>query len=165
MLAKQKCDWTAEKVDRLRELIALENGKRPSYQAIADELFPGLNARCAVSGKIHRLGIGVGFANCGVKKDGIFKRRKPREAREHIIPAGPNKELRCTIHELDSGKCHAPIGVPGTKSFRFCGNPVMIDRKTSYCAFHHARFVRPFVTRDQRLLEEEIGHARKFARG
>jgi GcrA cell cycle regulator len=146
--------WTDERVELLKKLWA--DGLSASQ--IAGEL--GGITRNAVIGKVHRLGLS---GRAKAPSSSVPRQRKPRapsmfraprpmmrgntalampaydyepepepELLENIIPIGQ----RCTLLELDSEKCHWPIGDPGEPEFHFCG------RKTCgqlpYCE-HHAR--------------------------
>ncbi|HVY59153.1 MAG TPA: GcrA family cell cycle regulator [Xanthobacteraceae bacterium] len=164
-------NWTDERVELLKKLWT--DGLSASQ--IAAEL--GGITRNAVIGKVHRLGLS---GRAKSPSSSAPRPRKPRthshmlrvsrpavrgntalaahlapdyevepepELIENIIPIGQ----RCSILELTEGKCHWPIGDPGTAEFFFCGGK-SIDG-LPYCSYHSRIAYQPVADRrrDKRL--------------
>jgi GcrA cell cycle regulator len=160
--------WTDERVELLKKLWA--DGLSASQ--IAGEL--GGITRNAVIGKVHRLGLS---GRAKAPSSSVPRQRKPRapsmfrsprpmmrgntalahapaydyepepelEPIENIIPIGQ----RCTLLELDSEKCHWPIGDPGQPDFFFCGGKT--GAGTPYCGYHaRVAYQPPAARRDRR---------------
>ena len=160
--------WTDERVELLKKLWA--DGLSASQ--IAGEL--GGITRNAVIGKVHRLGLS---GRAKAPSSSVPRQRKPRapsmfrpqrrmmrgntalahmpaydydpepepEPIENIIPIGQ----RCTLLELDSEKCHWPIGDPGQPDFFFCGGKTASS--TPYCGYHgRVAYQPPAARRDRR---------------
>ncbi len=72
-----------------------------------------------------------------------------------IIP--PNPEFRCTLMELNSQRCHFPIGDPEDhEGFRYCGCPD-VTMPGPYCAHCHALVYVPYTLQPaESLLDTEI---------
>ena len=155
--------WTDERVEMLKKLWA--DGLSASQ--IAAEL--GGITRNAVIGKVHRLGLS---GRAKAPSSSVPRQRKPRapsmfraprpmmrgnaalampaydydpepepELLENIIPLGQ----RCTLLELDSEKCHWPIGDPGQPDFFFCGGKT--GTKVPYCGYHSRIAYQPATDR------------------
>ena len=160
--------WTDERVETLKKLWA--EGLSASH--IAATL--GGITRNAVIGKVHRLGLS---GRAKAPSSSVPRQRKPRapsmfraprpmmrgntalahapaydyepepepELIENIIPIGQ----RCTLLELDSEKCHWPIGDPGQPDFFFCGGKTSAG--TPYCGYHgRVAYQPPAARRDRR---------------
>jgi GcrA cell cycle regulator len=159
--------WTDERVELLKKLWA--DGLSASQ--IAGEL--GGITRNAVIGKVHRLGLS---GRAKAPSSSVPRQRKPRapsmfraprtmmrgntalampaydydpdpepELIENIIPIGQ----RCTLLELDTEKCHWPIGDPGQPDFFFCGGKT--NAGTPYCGYHgRVAYQPPQARRDRR---------------
>jgi len=158
--------WTDERVELLKKLWT--DGLSASQ--IAAEL--GGITRNAVIGKVHRLGLS---GRAKSPSSAAPRPRKPRapgmmrlarpamrgntalapmyeeavepepELIENIIPIGQ----RCTLLELDSEKCHWPIGDPGQPDFFFCGGKT--NSGTPYCGYHgRVAYQPPAARRDRR---------------
>ena len=155
--------WTDDRVERLKKLWA--DGLSASQ--IAGEL--GGITRNAVIGKVHRLGLS---GRAKAPSSSVPRQRKPRapsmfraprpmmrgntalampaydyeqepepELLENIIPIGQ----RCTLLELDSEKCHWPIGDPGQPDFFFCGGKT--PNGNPYCGYHARIAYQPVTDR------------------
>ena len=160
--------WTDDRVELLKKLWA--DGLSASQ--IAGEL--GGITRNAVIGKVHRLGLS---GRAKAPSSSVPRQRKPRalsmfraprpmmrgntalahmpnydyepepepELIENIIPIGQ----RCTLLELDSEKCHWPIGDPGQPDSFFCGGKTAAS--TPYCGYHgRVAYQPPAARRDRR---------------
>ncbi len=160
--------WTDDRVELLKKLWA--DGLSASQ--IAGEL--GGITRNAVIGKVHRLGLS---GRAKAPSSSVPRQRKPRapsmfraprpmmrgntalaqmpsydydpepepELIENIIPIGQ----RCTLLELDTEKCHWPIGDPGQPDFFFCGGKT--NAGTPYCGYHgRVAYQPPAARRDRR---------------
>lgn len=155
--------WTDDRVELLKKLWA--DGLSASQ--IAGEL--GGVTRNAVIGKVHRLGLS---GRAKAPSSSVPRQRKPRapsmyraprpmmrgntalampaydydpepepELLENIIPIGQ----RCTLLELDSEKCHWPIGDPGQPDFFFCGGKT--PGGDPYCGYHARIAYQPVTDR------------------
>jgi GcrA cell cycle regulator len=155
--------WTDDRVELLKKLWA--DGLSASQ--IAGEL--GGITRNAVIGKVHRLGLS---GRAKAPSSSVPRQRKPRapsmfraprammrgntalampaydyepepepELLENIIPIGQ----RCTLLELDSEKCHWPIGDPGQPDFFFCGGKT--PNGNPYCGYHARIAYQPVTDR------------------
>jgi GcrA cell cycle regulator len=148
--------WTDERVARLRELW----GEGLSASQIAAEI-GGEITRCAVIGKVHRLGIEVRAkvaarpAQRVVKPKAAaprkFDPRKPVADRAApyvapvaeivaVSPSTPAPEemepsaMRVRLTELRERMCKWPIGDPGSPEFGFCGAKAALG--AVYCGYH-----------------------------
>ena len=134
--------WTVEHVALLRELWA----DGISASLIARKF--GEVSRCAVLGKVHRLGLaGRSTSNRLAipprpKSSTVyaFPIKKPLEAiRISAVRAKPKSgpdalpPLMLPVSDLTSEHCHFPIGDPLTDGFGFCGHP---KERGAYCAAH-----------------------------
>lgn len=147
--------WTDERVELLKKLWA--EGLSASH--IAAEL--GGITRNAVIGKVHRLGLSgrakspsaaasrprkartsgqqmLRVARPAMRGNTALARLhaydldfepEPQEI-ENIVPMGQ----RCTLLELNEGRCRWPIGDPGASDFFFCGGKPA--ENVPYCAYH-----------------------------
>jgi GcrA cell cycle regulator len=153
--------WTDERVELLKKLWS--DGLSASQ--IANEL--GSVTRNAVIGKVHRLGLS------GRAKSPSSAAPRPRKPRTHsmlrVRPAvrgntalaasyeldlEPEPELldniipigqRCTLLELNEGKCRWPIGDPGSPEFFFCGGKP--SEGVPYCGYHARVAYQPVTDR------------------
>ncbi len=160
--------WTDERVELLKKLWT--DGLSASQ--IAAEL--GGITRNAVIGKVHRLGLS-GRAKSPAsaaprprkpRAPGMMRLARPTmrgntalapmyepdvepepELVENIIPLGQ----RCTLLELNEGKCRWPVGDPGATDFFFCGGRT--SDGLPYCGYHARIAYQPVDRRrDKRLL-------------
>ncbi len=157
--------WNDERVELLKKLWT--DGLSASQ--IAAEL--GGITRNAVIGKVHRLGLS-GRAKAPTAS--VPRPRKPRASPhimrvarpatrgntalaplhsyeldvepepnliENVIPLGQ----RCTLLELNEGKCRWPIGDPGSTEFFFCGGKPL--EALPYCGYHSRLAYQPVAER------------------
>jgi len=154
--------WTDERVELLKKLWS--DGLSASQ--IANEL--GSVTRNAVIGKVHRLGLS---GRAKSPSSAAPRQRKPRahthmmrvrpqmrgntalayrhdleveaepELIENIVPLGQ----RCTLLELNEGKCKWPIGDPGSSEFFFCGGKPA--EGAPYCSYHSRIAYQPAADR------------------
>jgi GcrA cell cycle regulator len=146
--------WTAQLTHRL---IALWKEGRTAA-AVADLLGPGIS-RCAVLGKVHRLGLvreapsgpprragaraGEASASPGARAS-LGQGRPPASRRPESraaslapcreTPAAPGTPLT-TILSVKRGQCRWPYGSPGRPGFGLCGRPVA---RGAFCVAHAA---------------------------
>jgi GcrA cell cycle regulator len=165
-------NWTDDRVELLKKLWS--DGLSASQ--IAAEL--GGISRNSVIGKVHRLGLSGRAKNPSAS---VPRQRKPRshgtlmriarpgirgntalaqlqsyepelepepELIENIIPIGQ----RCSILELNEGKCHWPIGDPSSSDFFFCGGKTI--EGLPYCGYHSRIAYQPAADRrrDRRVV-------------
>ena len=160
--------WNDERVELLKKLWT--DGLSASQ--IAAEL--GGITRNAVIGKVHRLGLS---GRAKAPSTSVPRPRKPRPSShvmrvarpatrgntalaplhgydldaepepdlvENIIPIGQ----RCTLLELNEGKCRWPIGDPGSTEFFFCGGKPLTG--LPYCGYHSRVAYQPANVRRDR---------------
>jgi GcrA cell cycle regulator len=150
MIPTQK--WTPERVEQLRTCV----NAGLSCSQIALEI--GVT-RNAVIGKINRLGLSPGsrVAAPGLPRPRSLRTERMSQRRIlRAIFAEPVVEMtmiemapvesadRCSLLELEHGKCRWPINDPGEVDFAFCGNDAVAGM--SYCA-GHVRVAYRFPTR------------------
>ena len=141
--------WTPA---RIEQLTTLWKANDLSAAEIAAKL--GGISRSAVIGKAHRLGLAGGGSQgraTTASQDKLVPRarhaRVTRPRRQTRVAAAlskwPEPDVAVpldgqlvTLFDLDSSKCHWPIGVVGEPGFGFCGHSSL--RGLSYCA-HHTR--------------------------
>ena len=141
--------WNPERVALLRNFI----GAGLTCSQIAAEI--GVT-RNAVIGKIHRLGLGPGRPAAAPGRACPPRIRRPRLASQsqmlRLIAADAPRTAggagieaepvdtaqRCSLLELEQGKCRWPVGdqssASGAADFVFCGNEAV--EGFSYCAGH-----------------------------
>lgn len=143
-------EWTEERVEQLRVLHA----RQLSCAIIAAELGNGIS-RCAVIGKLHRLGLSN--ARSTIHRDNQYGRKprppKPKEKAVRIVKANGNSnnmrlysvakiealEMRCAdvvsleigLLDLEPHQCRYPTS---DAPILFCGHRKM--EGASYCAAH-----------------------------
>src|SRR5262249_23032066 len=141
MIAKERT-WTAERVELLKS--CLDAGL--SCGQIAREIGVSRNA---VIGKINRLQL----PRCNsvvarqARRKPVPPTRPPGIVTQHHIlmalraepqPAAEEVRVpgayRCSLMELNDGKCRWPINEPGAANFCFCGNEAV--ESLPYCAAH-----------------------------
>ena len=142
--------WTE---DRILRLTALWLEGR-SAAAIAREFGRGVS-RCAVLGKVHRLGLARGPEVRRARTAAPPRAKPPRDAIDALPPAarspaavkvrskgGTSAALgaappapTATILSVRSGQCRWPYGSSGEASFGLCGRPVT---RGAFCAAHAA---------------------------
>lgn len=132
----KEIEWTQEKIDDL----AIEFEKGSSMSEIADAMTVKYQediTRNAVLGKIHRLRMMRIKAVSKPKSKARAKKRRqqflpyqpPLPTKWTIEPPGL---FRCSIQELNSDRCHWPMGIG--PPFSYCGAQVW---NRSYCHFHY----------------------------
>lgn len=172
-------DWDADRIEMLRRLWADGHSARQ----IAETL--GGITRCAVIGKVHRLGLS-GRAKIAAPA----KPKKPRAARcanlkrwkpvivenrdaaaiEHVaetaaeLPetafSGPAGAVDA-VQSLKRGECKWPMGDPSEPDFRFCRTRQKPG--SSYCEFHAAK-AKGHGTPSERRAHVDAEHAAKRGR-
>jgi GcrA cell cycle regulator len=154
-----RLDWTDERI----ALMARRWAEGASAQAIAQELGPGVS-RCAVLGKIHRLGLPRPEVKLRREPEPGGSRRRPRSAGTSTLMAafaafglgpGPGQLDESSTHP-DAGKafgpprgllalsdatCRWPVGDPARSDFMFCGAAPLEARP--YCLAHCRIAYRP----------------------
>jgi len=154
MIAKERT-WTAERIELLKSYVdaGLSCGQ------IAREIGVSRNA---VIGKINRLQLPRG--NRPAVRPPRRRPAPPTRPRLvtqhhilmalHAVPQPAVEEVavpgacRCSLMELNEGKCRWPIDEPGSESFGFCGNEAV--ENLPYCAAH-ARMAYQFPARQRRM--------------
>jgi GcrA cell cycle regulator len=138
--------WNPERVEQLRSFV----GAGLTCSQIAAEI--GVT-RNAVIGKIHRLGLGPGRPAAAPGRACPPRLRRPRASTQRqmlrlissdgaALEADPvDSAQRCSLLELEQGKCRWPISDPGAADFAFCGNEAVAG--FSYCAGHARMAYRP----------------------
>lgn len=144
-------------IERTQRLITLWDEGRTAA-AIASLLGAGIS-RCAVLGKVHRLGL-IRAAPCRpTAKAKITSEktsfpessrgdRKARAARGSVVMQARQPPLKAdsgslaapenpaaSILSVGRGQCRWPCGTPGVLGFSVCGGPVA---RGAYCAAHAA---------------------------
>jgi len=142
--------WTPENIQRLTSL--WKEGRTAAW--IARALGPGVS-RCAVLGKVYRLGLARGpearRARVATpprvkppRKDASVERLAARRSGPPKIRAGaaPSAALvatpaspTATILSVGFGQCRWPYGSPGEAEFGLCGRSVA---RGAFCAAHAA---------------------------
>ena len=131
--------WTAEKVEKLKELW----GKGSTASQIA-EIIGGIS-RNAVIGKAHRLNLSSkiktrnassvqNYDNNSEENNSKQKRGRKSKFKSLIIEKDFEPENPKKLEELDESSCKWPIGHPEEESFYFCGRSSLKD--FSYCKLH-----------------------------
>ena len=165
--------WSDERVARLKELWAGGH----SCSSIAGQL--GGLTRCAVIGKIHRLGLSspetkisrVGLPRKPKKQPDIRRKKRfvfgPRGAHMVLAPdfsylgAQPAEGfIGLTLLQLKGGQCRYATGGEDDKPFLFCGQPV--KEGSSYCPACHARC---FVNMRVKYTENRVDSFANFLAG
>lgn len=142
--------WTPENIQRLTAL--WKEGRTAAW--IARTLGPGVS-RCAVLGKVYRLGLARGpearRARVATpprvkqpRKDASVERLAARRPGQPTIRAegAPSAALvatpaspTATILSVGAGHCRWPYGSPGEVGFGLCGRPVV---RGAFCEAHAA---------------------------
>jgi GcrA cell cycle regulator len=131
--------WTEAKINHLTTLWKAGH----SASEISRRLH--VASRCAVIGKLHRLGLAAGPRPAIPREKACAKRPEGRKTTRVRPPAvrvsaacvpAPDAAMRCDILGLTRSSCRFPIGDPGAADFAFCGAPRAGAH--SYCA-HHLR--------------------------
>jgi GcrA cell cycle regulator len=112
-------------------------------------------SRNAVIGKIHRLGLSPGrrpAAPAQPKRTAPMRGRRPptritrilrafADAGQTVVPFPSAVEeplidnaLRCSLLDLEGGRCRWPLSDPGKADFGFCGHEAIAG--ISYCVGH-----------------------------
>lgn len=126
--------WTEDRISRLADLW------RQGWTAaqIARDLGREVS-RCAVLGKIHRLGLGRGpqVAALSVVRARTGARRPKTSLRPPRVDARPETPATATATVLTVGwgECRWPYGHPGEAGFGLCGRTVA---RGAFCAAHAA---------------------------
>ena len=150
--------WTAEKVEKLRELWK----KGHTASQIASIL--GDKTRNAIIGKAHRLNL---------ESRTTSKKIKPKVDRENITPTevktqklGRKARFKALLldknfeqenpkkfEELTDKTCRWPIGHPYEKNFYFCGREPM--EKFPYCKLHVLYAFQPKNAKEEDQITDE----------
>lgn len=128
--------WTEDRVSRLTDLW------RQGWTAaqIARDLGREVS-RCAVLGKIHRLGLARGLQLKGAASSVVRSRagahRPKTSLRSPRLEARPDMPATATatVLTVGRGECRWPYGHPGEAGFGLCGRTVA---RGAYCAAHAA---------------------------
>lgn len=175
--------WTEERVDLLKGL--WKDGL--SCAQIARQI--GGVSRCAVIGKIHRLGLPgrAVIERKPVTKGASDSHRRgwsssPRRTRDRFIiinaATGEITDIRSIANEpkpltqadgshigvleIEKGQCRWPFGNPmDLSTFHFCAHPVRKD--SSFCEHHHSRAFDKIRTRQSEDRAKERGFERRCA--
>src|SRR5688572_26075348 len=118
--------WTPERIETLKTLWAAHR----SAAEIANELGGGLS-RCAVLGKIHRLGLSSPAES---RQRSLARKTAPapkRPAKPVLVAPEP---LNIPFLALRPPQCR--YAVNDAPPYLFCGNPK--QSLSPYCAYHHA---------------------------
>ena len=160
-----KAGWTEERVNILKHMWAAGD----SCQVIADEL--GGITRCAVIGKVHRLGLAERETKHAVS--GRWQGHQPKRIRtakpkttmriskkngsepilidevmiDMILEEDKNipLEQRKKLLQLTAKTCHFPVGDPREEGFFFCGAEPLEDQP--YCGRHCSVAFMPHASR------------------
>ena len=150
--------WTAEKVEKLKELW----GKGSTASQIA-EIIGGVS-RNAVIGKAHRLNLSakiktrqanVSNGDQEFNNKTKLKQRKSRSRFKSLLiekdfePENPKQ-----LEELDEHSCKWPIGHPNEKDFYFCGRSSLKD--FSYCKLHLLYAYQPKGRKEDFIEKEDV---------
>ncbi len=149
---KRASIWNEATIGLMRSGLALGR----SSACIAEDILKGFGiklTRCAVLGKIHRLGVSNPMPT--ERRERRAKgHRKPRvaigdrgwQAKPRMVPVvEPDPvmddsliplEQRKTLVELDLNSCRWPVGDPTTPDFFYCGGQI---ESRSYCRVHKIR--------------------------
>ncbi len=140
--------WTPENTQRLTAL--WKDGRTAAW--IARALGPGVS-RCAVLGKVYRLGLARGPEARRARPAAMPQAQRRREEVVAPRPAGrPSGPLKvraavarativtptsptATILSVGVGQCRWPYGCSGEAVFGLCGRPVA---RGAFCAAHAA---------------------------
>ncbi|MCH4267470.1 MAG: GcrA family cell cycle regulator [Brevundimonas sp.] len=128
--------WTEDRVSRLTDLW------RQGWTAaqIARDLGHEVS-RCAVLGKIHRLGLGrrahLKVAASSVVRSRAGSHRPKTSLRSPRVDTRPDMPATATatVLTVGRGECRWPYGHPGETGFGLCGRTVA---RGAYCAAHAA---------------------------
>ena len=150
--------WTAEKVEKLKELW----GKGSTASQIA-EIIGGVS-RNAVIGKAHRLNLSakiktrqssVSNGNDEFNNNsGLKQRKKKNRFKSLIIEKDFEPENPKQLEELDDNSCKWPIGHPNEKNFYFCGRSSLKD--FSYCKLHLLYAYQPKGKKEDFIEKEDV---------
>lgn len=150
--------WTAEKVEKLKELW----GKGSTASQIA-EIIGGVS-RNAVIGKAHRLNLSSKIktrqaSSTNVNEEinnnsGLKYRKRNNKFKSLIIEKDFEPENPKQLEELDDHTCKWPIGHPNEKNFYFCGRSSLKD--FSYCKLHLLYAYQPKGRKEDSIEKEEV---------
>lgn len=150
--------WTEERVERLKVLWA----EGQSCGQIAKALNCGLS-RCAIIGKIHRLGLPGRNTEFRTKRARVYT--PPKMPRMAVVKAvtGPVVEEdpviladgnHVTIMTVTDRMCRWPIGDPASSDFHFCGRSPKSG--SPYCEAHARKAYQPQMTAASRQKAEAV---------
>ncbi len=150
--------WTAEKVEKLRELWK----KGHTASQIASIL--GDKTRNAIIGKAHRLNLESRTASKKIKSkvdrennasSEVKTQKLGRKARFKALLLDKNfeQENPKKFEELTDKTCRWPIGHPYEKNFYFCGREPM--EKFPYCKLHVLYAFQPKNAKEEDQITEE----------
>ena len=150
--------WTAEKVEKLRELWK----KGHTASQIASVL--GDKTRNAIIGKAHRLNLESRTTSKKIKSKVDRENNTPTEVKtqklgrkarfkallldKNFEPENPKK-----FEELTDKTCRWPIGHPYEKNFYFCGREPM--EKFPYCKLHVLYAFQPKNAKEEDQITDE----------
>ena len=150
--------WTAEKVEKLKELW----GKGNTASQIA-EIIGGVT-RNAVIGKAHRLNLSAkiktrstsAYNKDDLNKENNLKNRKIKRMKfkSLIIEKDFEPENPKQLEDLDENSCKWPIGHPDEKTFYFCGRSSLKD--FSYCKLHLLYAYQPKGKKEEFLVKDDV---------
>jgi GcrA cell cycle regulator len=136
------CQWTAERVAMLRRLWTTMT---MTASEVAKEM--GGVTRCAVIGKVHRLGIANDHHANAQDDPNPSKRKRRRKQKPTTPPAAmfvvpkiidlppETSPDGCTIMDLQPHNCRWPIDAEPSADMKYCGARIVAG---PYCD-HHAR--------------------------
>ena len=151
--------WTAEKVEKLKELW----GKGSTASQIA-EIIGGVS-RNAVIGKAHRLNLSAkiktrqssvsnGNDEFNYNKSELKQRKRKNRFKSLIIEKDFEPENPKQLEELDDNSCKWPIGHPNEKDFYFCGRSSLKD--FSYCKLHLLYAYQPKGKKEDFIEKDDV---------
>ena len=150
--------WTAEKVEKLRELWK----KGHTASQIASVL--GDKTRNAVIGKAHRLNLESRTTSKKIKSKVDRENNTPTEVKTQklgrkarfkalLLDKNFEQENPKKFEELTDKTCRWPNGHPYEKNFYFCGRKPM--EKFPYCKLHVLYAFQPKNAKEEDLITEE----------
>ena len=149
--------WTAEKVDKLKELWS----KGHTASQIAEML--GDTTRNAVIGKAHRLDL---EARAPSKQSSAPKSRDNRQIKRTVAPTSRKAKFQSilldknfepenprSLEDLTESTCKWPIGHPNEEKFYFCGRKP--EGEFPYCKLHVLYAFQPKGSKEEVLDKED----------
>ena len=150
--------WTAEKVEKLRELWK----KGHTASQIASIL--GDKTRNAIIGKAHRLNLESRATSKKIKSKVDRENNTPTEVKTQklgrkarfkalLLDKNFEQENPKKFEELTDKTCRWPIGHPYEKNFYFCGREPM--EKFPYCKLHVLYAFQPKNAKEEDQITDE----------